>query len=224
MNTKSEWSILDAATNGSRLDVSLWKGMVVPVPEGLHVVGSPALLGTAEADVEKLRDVLTIVRGYYRWTVVDLGRLTTLSLGLMDRVNDVFLVTTTSLSALYEARRAVAALMRAGIEAGRLKLVVNQDTDLGAYTSAELSQTLGIPVYARLPDAGNELHDACAAGKFLPNTGDFRGQIATLARHVAGLPERRQKGKVAKFLSFGNKPRQPGVDIANGVTTGSVRI
>ena len=224
MNTKAEYTILDAATNVSRLDVSFWEGMVTQGPGGLHIVGSPGLLGTAEADMEKLRDVLTIVRGFYRWIVVDLGRLTTLSMSLMDRVNELFLVTTTSLPALYEARRAVAGLMKAGIETDRLRLVVNQDKHPGGYNGAELNRMLGIPVYSRLPEAAKELDEACAQGKFLPKTGDFREQIAALARKVAGVAEPKHKGKVAKFLSFGNKPRQAGAVPTNGVATGNLRI
>jgi Flp pilus assembly CpaE family ATPase len=224
MNTKSEYTILDAATNVGRLDISFWEGMVAQGPGGLQIVGSPGLLGAAEADADKLRDVLAIVRAYYRWIVVDLGRLTTLSMSLMDRVNELFLVTTTSLPALYEARRAVAALMKAGIEADRLRLVVNQEKDPGGFNGAELSRMLGIPVYARLPDAGRELAEACAQGKFLPKTGDFREQIASLARRVAALPEPKQKGKIAKFLSFGNKPRPAGAAPTNGVAAANVRV
>jgi Flp pilus assembly CpaE family ATPase len=221
MNTKSEYTILDAATNVGRLDISFWEGMVAEGPEGLQIVGSPGLLGTAEADADKLRDVLTIVRAFYRWIVVDLGQLTTLSMSLMDRVNELFLVTTTSLPALFEARRAVTALMKAGIEADRLRLVVNQDEDPG-YNGAELSRMLGIPVFARLPDVARELDEACAQGRFFPKTGDFREHIAILARKVAGLPELKQKSKVAKFLSFGNKPRQAGATPSNGTAARKV--
>lgn len=224
MNTKSEYTILDAAANIGRLDVSFWEGMVAQGPEGLHVVGSPGLLGTAEADAEKLRDVLTIVRGYYRWIVVDLGRLTTVSISLMDRLSELVLVTTTGLPALYEARRAVATLVRAGIEADRIRLVVNRDKDPGGFNGAELSRMLGIPVYARLPDAGKELDEACAAGKFLLKTGAFRDHIDSLARKVADLPEPKQQGKVAKFLSFGNKTRLNGAVHTNGVVAGVPQV
>jgi hypothetical protein len=83
---------------------------------------------------------------------------------------------------------------------------------------------LGIPVYARLPNVGRDLDEACSQGKFFPKTGDFREHIAILARRVAGLPELKQKSKVAKFLSFGNKPRQNGATTANGIAAGNVRV
>jgi len=118
-----------------------------------------------------------IVRSYYRWIVVDLGRLTTLSLGLMDRITELFLVTTTSLSALYEARRAVAALMGRASKTTGFRLVVIQDRNPGGFNGAELSRMLGVQVYARLPEAGKELDEACAAGRFLPKTGDFENRL-----------------------------------------------
>jgi Flp pilus assembly CpaE family ATPase len=223
MNTKSDYTILDAATNVSRLDVSFWEGMVSRDPDGLQIVGSPALMGRGEPDAEKLRDVLTIVRGYYRWIVVDLGRLSPLSFSLMDRVNELFVVTTTGLSALYEARRAITALINSGIEIERLKLLINKDRDQG-FNGVELSRMLGVQVYARIPEAARELNETCATGRFLPKTGDFREHIASLARRVAGLPESKPKGKVAKFLSFGTKPRQTDTASALGIPTGGVRI
>ncbi len=75
MNTKTEYSVLDAASNVVRLDQSLWEGMVAHGAGDLNIIGSPGLLGLLEPETEKLRDALTVVRGFYRWIVVDLGRL-----------------------------------------------------------------------------------------------------------------------------------------------------
>src|SRR5712692_3118352 len=207
MNTKTEYSVLDAASNVVRLDQSLWEGMVAHAAGDLNIVGSPGLLGALEPEAEKLRDVLTVVRGFYRWIVVDLGRLNGLSMALLERVHELALVTTSSLPALFEAKRAIGAVMQAGIEPDRLRLVVNQDRNTQGLKGNELTKMLGVPVYASLPDAGQELQDACALGQLMPKTGDFRKQIASLTRKLAGLPEPKHKSKVVQFLSFGQKSR-----------------
>jgi hypothetical protein len=65
----------------------------------------------------------------------------------------------------------------------------------------------GIPVYARLPEAGRELNDAVVRGKMLGENSDYRGHLAGLARKVAGLPEKNAKGAVSQLLSFVEKLR-----------------
>jgi Flp pilus assembly CpaE family ATPase len=87
---------------------------VTHLPCELDVVRSPGLLGSGQADSDRLRHVLTLIRAFYRWIVVDLGRLSGFSRSLLDRIDELFLVTTTSVPALYEAKRAIGALRTAG--------------------------------------------------------------------------------------------------------------
>jgi hypothetical protein len=88
MNTEAEYSILDAVANIHRLDRSFWDGIVAHGPGGVDIVRSPNLLGVDDADVRKIQHVLTLIRTFYHWTVLDLGRMTGLSLSLLDKVND----------------------------------------------------------------------------------------------------------------------------------------
>lgn len=123
-------------------------------------------------------------------------------MNLLDRVDELFLVTTTSVPALYEAKRAVGALRNAGFEADRLRLVVNQLANTQDVPGSELNRIFGIPVYAELPESSQELRDACTHGKLPPEHGGFRLHIARLARKVAGIPEKKTRGRVSQLLSF----------------------
>lgn len=210
MKSQSEYSMLDAVSNMQRLDRSCWEGLVWHAPGDLHVIGSPGMLGACEADADALRHVLTVLPAFYRWMVIDLGRLSVLSTGLLDRMNEILLVTTTSLSSLYETKRVIGALARVGIEAERIRLIVNEVRTSQALSGSELNQMLGIPVYARLPGASQELHEACMVGRVLPEAGEFLRQITHLARRIAGLPETKARSKVSQFLSFGDRSRRAG--------------
>jgi Flp pilus assembly CpaE family ATPase len=217
MSTEAEYSILDAVANLYRLDLSCWDGIVAHGPGGVDIVQSPNLLGVDNSDVRKIQHVLSPIRSFYPWTVLDLGRMSGLSLSLLDKVRELYLVTTESVPALYEAKRAIGALIEAGIDADRLRIIVNQVSSTQGFSGSELGRLFGVPVFAKLPGAAQELHDACTQRKLLGAGCDYRLQVARLARKVAGLPEEISGGAVSQLRSLAGKFRRNHKDAA--VTT-----
>jgi pilus assembly protein CpaE len=204
MNIEARHSVIDGASNVHQLDMACWEGIVAQAASGLHVARSPGRMGGGASDVDRVRHLIALLAGMYQWVLLDLGRLNSFSLGLLDRVDELLLITTTSVPALYEAKRLIVALQKTGFAADRLRLVVNQFGDRNDYSGNELDRLFGMPVYARLPGASQELHDACANSRHLGEDSDFRGRIARLARKVAGQPEA-PKSKVAQILAFADK-------------------
>ena len=218
MNAESDYSLLDAISNFHRLDRSVWGSIVAHTASDVDVARSPGVFGEGDLDAEKLRFVLTLIRAFYRWILLDLGQLTHFSRSLLDRVDDVLLVTTTSVPALYEAKRVIGALRKAGFEGDRLRLIVNQLGNTQDFRGSELDHIFGIPVFAKLSGAAQQLHDACVQGKLPAESTDFREQIANVARKLAGLPiiDNKPKNVVSQLLSFTGKflktePSTPGV-------------
>jgi pilus assembly protein CpaE len=205
MSAESKYSILDAVRNVDRLDPSFWEGLIAHCSGNLDVLASPSLPGVAEPDAAALQHVLAMVRNLYSWMVVDLGRLNGFSFGLLDNMTDLVVVTTTSVPALYESKRAIAALRKMGFEGDRLKVVVNQLSNTQKMSTGDLDDLFGVPVYAKFPAAGQELHDACVQKKLLGRSGDFSMQMASMARKVAGIAEK-PKSLVSKLFSFSGKP------------------
>jgi Flp pilus assembly CpaE family ATPase len=217
MKADAEHSIFDAA-NAHRLDQSYWDGIVAHAPGGVDIMPSPNLLGMDVADISKIQEVFATIRMFYRWTVLDLGRLANLSLSLLDKVSTLYLVTTVSVPALYEAKRTIGVLMRAGLEPDRLRLVVNQ-VGSAEYSGNELSRLFGVPVHARLPNAARELDDACSRGQVLGANSEYRVQVAEVARRIAGLPEGVPGGAAAHFWSFADRFRKNSKDVALATRT-----
>jgi Flp pilus assembly CpaE family ATPase len=204
MKVESAHTILDAASNIARLDRSCWGSMVARGPGGMDIICSPGSLGEGDPDRDRLRHALTLIRAFYNWLVIDLGRLSNFSRSLLGRVDDVLLVTTTSLPALFETRRTIEALRNTGFVGDRLRLIVNQLGNSEEFRGRDLEQIYGIPVFAKLPEAGQELHNACVNGRLSAENSDYRGQIINLARKTAGLPEEKEKPKktVMQLLSL----------------------
>jgi Flp pilus assembly CpaE family ATPase len=187
MKTGAEHSIIDAVANVHRLDHSFWNGIVARGRGGVDIMPSPNLLGADSAGVDGIQDVLALIRSFYRWTVLDLGRVASLSLNLLDQVSELYLVTTVSVAALHEAKRTISVLMRAGLEPDRLRLIVNQVGTVEV-SGSELGLLFGVPVHARQPGAARELDDACAKGQSLGANSDYLARIASLAQEMNGLP------------------------------------
>jgi pilus assembly protein CpaE len=205
MDAESKYSVLDAVRNVDRIDASFWEGLVAHCSGDLDVLLSPSLPGVGEPDAAAIQHVLGMVRTLYSWMVVDLGRPNGFSLGLLDSVTDLVLVTTTSVPALHEAKRAIAALRIIGFEKNRLKVVVNQISKTQKLSGAQLDGLFGVPVFANFPTATQELHDACVQKKLLDRNSDFNIHMAGMARKIAGIPEQ-SRSRVSKMFSFSEKP------------------
>jgi pilus assembly protein CpaE len=204
MDAESKYSVLEAVRNVDRLDVSFWEGLVVNGAGDIHILCSPSIPGIAEPDAAAMQDVLGTVRAMYSWMVVDLGRPRGFSLSLLENMTELVLVTTTGIPALYEAKRAIAALRKIGFEKDRLKVAVNQLSKSQRLSDADLDNLFGVPVFAKLPVARQELHDACVYKKLLGKNCEFSIQMAGMARKIAGIEEK-PKSIVAKMFSFGEK-------------------
>jgi pilus assembly protein CpaE len=206
MNAESEYTVLDATANIDRLDASFWGGLVAHYPGGMDILRAPGVPGVAEPSTDSLRQVIELVRKLYRWVVVDLGRPSGLSLGLLDQLSEVLLVTTTDVPALYEARRAVDGLRRAGVAGDRIKMIVNPFSAKQELGAAELDRLFGVPVYATFSAAGRELHQACVQKRLPEETSVFGGEMAALARKLAGLQPEKSRSRVAQMFSRSKKP------------------
>jgi pilus assembly protein CpaE len=205
MDAESKYSALDAVRNVDRLDVSFWEGLVAHCSGDIDVLCSPSTPGIAEPDTAALQKVLGMVRALYSWMVIDLGRPGAFSLSLLENVAELVLVTTTSVPALYEAKRAIAALRKMGFEKDRLRVVVNEVSKIQKLSGTELDALFGVPVFAKFSIASQELHDACVQKKLVSRNGEFSLQMASMARKIAGMPEK-SRSRVARMFSFSEEP------------------
>ncbi len=187
-NVAGRRSLMDVILNSDHLDQTCWKGIVEKGPENMEILRSPTLLGREQLDPAQIREILSAVRPFYRWIVLDLGRLTDFSLRLLGQNDEVYLHTTSHLLALFEAKRIVERLRDIGFTMDRLRLIVRNVGNAAPIQDADLDRVFGLPVDLRQIDAERELHDAYNAGTLPSPEGSLRTQIAGLSRRIAGLP------------------------------------
>jgi len=196
MKTDSPYSVTDATANLGRLDGAYWNGVVTPTPQGVDLLQSPGTSGFGEAPgSERLRHVLRFARTLYDFIVVDLGRLGPVSMGLIDEMTDVCVVTTTGLPEMYEAKRVLRKLAELGLtSSNRLKLIFNRVPKGSSLTGADIERAMGVGVFATLADCSEEMEDAYAAGHFLDQKLALRKQIAQMAAKILGMEEKTSSG------------------------------
>jgi len=198
----SRFSILDAAQNVDRLDATFWESLVTDAG-GLHVVPSPGLAHSSNVDPAAISKVVQFANRLYRWTVLDLGRLRSFNLALLEQASDAMLVTTDSIASLHEAKRAVEFLCAGGVDRERFHLVVNR-THATAETlrSSDLVKLFGVEVCARLPYDPEALASALLERKLPAESSAFRANVRILARKLLGLEEVKRRRTIPGLMSF----------------------
>jgi Flp pilus assembly CpaE family ATPase len=110
-------------------------------------------------------------------------------MSLLYSFDNIFVVTTTALSALYEAKQLIGELKGVQVEERQLGLIINELVQAPSVTDRELRRIFGVRMYARLSSNYPELEKACLQQGLPHENSIVRKQIAALARTVAGLPE-----------------------------------
>jgi Flp pilus assembly CpaE family ATPase len=202
MGVDPQYSFQYAVANFQRLDQSCWNSIVARTGDDLHIVSSPVQVGQEAVPVEAIRQVLSLVQPFYDWLVLDLGRLNTLSTGLLNRANELFVVTSTGVASLYLTKRVVEALAKAGFEGNRVRLIVNEADPSPAFTGRDMPSIFGAEVYATVPRDASELQGSLISRKPPAGTSAPRKEMAHVARRLAGLPEKKGRGALAQILSL----------------------
>jgi pilus assembly protein CpaE len=194
MKADSEHTLQEIAYNLERLDENYWNKVVVSRPDGLDILLSQSSLPLQEqANTERVRKVFEFAQPLYDWIVMDLGRLNPFAASLVPDLSDLFLTATLEVSNLYEVKRLVAQLMRAGMNRSQMHLILNQTPTHPDISPEDLGKMVGLAVYAVLPECRSELWQAYSKGKLLGAKSAFRGHIRRLAERVAGLEAKKRK-------------------------------
>jgi len=189
MRTKSRYSIMDAATNLHRLDMTFWQSVVTATPQGVDVLPSPGINGFAEPLAsERVRHVLRFTRPLYQTIVVDLARLNGLSLNLLEETGVLYVVSTPELPSVSEAGRVLKKLLDLGLQTERLRLVFNRVPKDALSPVADLEKALGYPAYGAIGDFSDEMGEAYGYGRCMDEDLKLHKQIAAMVGRTLGTP------------------------------------
>ena len=182
-------TLLDALEGVERLDRSLWDGIVAHRVGELSVLPSPVLMGLEELDLDALTRVFQRGKDYYKWMVLDLGRLNPTAAHFVTRCTDLILVVSMSIHSLHQTRLTLERLRSLGVEQEHIHLVLNHRQRPCNLSSNDLKKLFGVEVFASLPPAEADLHQACLMKRLPAVSSKFRKGLTSVARRLAGLAD-----------------------------------
>lgn len=207
MQAKTQYGLMDALRNAYRLDHSLWQKMVWTAKPRLDVMPCQAGLLPSDSEMPQFREVFRLIRSMYGWVIADLGRpLAPITLALLEDLDELFLVATPSIMALYQAKQFVKETVALGYPRQRLHLILNRVPKRCEISTSDVESSLGLTVYAELSEHV-EVETAYMAGKLLNPESELGKQFTDLALRAAGVRVETSKGWGSLF---GAKAPAPG--------------
>ena len=204
MKAKTPYSIMDAVRNVSRLDLSYWKALVSNGQAHLEVITAPPVASIHETlDPDQFRQVLGFLRTAYDFVVTDLGRsVNNLSLGMLEAIDDLYLIATLDLPSLHQCKQVVQVLLDVGYSRNRLHLVMNRMPKRSDLAPGEIQRLLGVPIFETLPNDYPVLYEAYAEGNLLPTNSELGKAMSALAGKIAGTTPKEKPAKARSGLSI----------------------
>jgi len=186
MNVEGSYTILNASDDVLRLDRDMWAKLVSSGADGVDIIQSAGLACREEQrpKAERVRFIIRFVRSFYRFIVIDMGRLSPLSAKIAEDAGRLLLVSTCDVLGLHEAKGTTQALCEAGFRPNQLALVLNQAPPRPAFTDHDLEKLLGVQVDAMLPEARKDFAHASLDGKRLGESRAFQQQVARFAARI----------------------------------------
>jgi Flp pilus assembly CpaE family ATPase len=207
MGATGQYSIADACADLLRLDQERWAKLAIPAGPELDVIQSPGIICQEEQmlTAERVRFVIKFVRSFYRFIVIDMGRLNPFSARIAEDLSRLYLVSTAELPSLNEAKWTIHALSQSRSSAGSPRLILNLGSKPTAFGSGDLEKLLGVKVEAMLPEVRRDFSESYLDGKRLPESRAFQKQIAEFAGSVAGTQKETQVRKARLSFLSGNR-------------------
>ena len=195
--------------NVKRLDSTLLRGFIAKHASGLEVLSSPESHDLSRTvDPDALERTLEFLRGEYDYIILDCETsLEEVSLAVMDRSDQIYLVATPDIGAIRDLSRYIDGLSRNESTSARLHVIINRYSSHGAIAIEQIEKAIRVPVEVRLCNAYAECQRAINVGEPIgPDkkseiSGQFTRWTAMLTGDEAVKAQPARKG----FSLFGQK-------------------
>lgn len=191
----TRYTLMDAADNIQRLDMSFWKAIVSNGIPGVEVVPAPSAGSTRiYRDPEDYRNLIRFMRANYDWTVADLGRgMNYVSMAVLQEADELYLVSGQDVSTLHQTKQLISCIRERGFPDHRLHVVMNRMPKRSEITLEDIDLMLGINVYSTIQSDYGALYDALAAGSLVKSSSKLGQNYTRLAAKISGTDRQMAK-------------------------------
>jgi len=184
-------SVMSLLEAGERLDNDLLNSVLAPTRYGFSIISSPDEITSLDTvNVDQLLKLLTLVRSRFDYVLLDLpADWTNWALSVAFASDTVLLTTDLSIASLRQAKRRLELLSSVGIDADKVKIVVNRvEKKLFKMIGIdEVAETLGHQVIGSIALEGSLLRSAQDEGVLITDLVKkcrFANDVKTLANQL----------------------------------------
>jgi pilus assembly protein CpaE len=196
LGIRSQYSVVNALQNYSRLDASFFATLLVKHSSGLSVLAAPSEMAPTQVSDEAINRLVAVARQEFDYVVVDAGsRLNIQSTDLFDRSATVYLVTQVGIPELRNSNRMITQLPAE--DSPKLEVVVNRfETGSQGIDEEHIKKALTRPAAWKVPNDYSAVRrmQNTATPLVLEDSAISRS-IQKMTRSVCGLPEIQEKKK-----------------------------
>ncbi len=173
-------SISEAAEHAHRMDESLWPQMTSKF-EKLDVLHAGTLNPDSRIETVQIRQLLEFARRHYKVICADLsGNLERYSFEVLNEAKRIFIVCTAEPSSLHLAREKYHYLKSKDLH-DRVAILLNRCQKRAQFSSEEVRQMVGLPVYASFNNDYAGVQKAVANAKGIDAASELGRQIQAFA-------------------------------------------
>ena len=195
--------------NVKRLDSTLLRGFIAKHASGLEVLSSPESHDLSRTvDPDALERTIEFLRGEYDYIILDCETsLEEVSLAVMDRSDQIYLVATPDIGAIRDLSRYIDGLSRNESTSARLHVIINRYSSHGAIAIEQIEKAIRVPVEVRLCNAYAECQRAINVGEPIgpDKKSEISGQFTRWTAMLTGDETVKAQPARKGFSLFGQK-------------------
>lgn len=202
LKLRTNYSFQDALAHASELDHDIWKALVTAY-RGVDVLLSPENPLDGAAESHDGAAILEYCRSAYEVVFLDGGRpYGAWSLRLANASDEVLLVLTAEVPAVYSAQRALAHLNNNGVGGSKIRLIVNRHRKSAGLDPKDIEAALKQEVFWLVPNDRETVESALLEGRPVVSSSLVGRSLAELAAHLCGLGKPARKNEPGRLRSL----------------------
>ena len=152
LDLRPRHSVIDALASVERLDDALLQALLMTHSSGLTVLPGPFRTERTVMSAERVHLVLEFLAGRFEHVVLDLRHeVDPATLSALEVADTILYLTAPNVSALRAGASGLTTFREFGIDVRKVKIILMRDGTGGDVTHKHVRETLGLPVFWRLP-------------------------------------------------------------------------
>ena len=194
LRASHQYDVTDALSNADQMDRTLWSSLVVE-QDGLDYLLAPERPEPALIEPYPVQALLEFARSIYEVVVVDLGGVCeSMSMATLSAAQEIYLVCSSDLPALYMMRRTIPLVEELGYGRDRIHVIVNRVPGRSELSQADMEKIFRASVHATFPDEPAAVHKALREGEPLAGGTDLGRAINKFVQDIVGKPDEQEGG------------------------------